>query len=1314
MINLLLFSYAVSSQNEYFKNTSREDGLSDNFVKTIEQDAYGYLWFGTEKGLNKYDGYELQNYFHNVKDSSSISNNIINDILYTSNKKLLIATQRGLNIYNYKLDNFSLINQKQRNYFSNLIEDENQNVWAIYGNNNVIKFDKNLNFTENFNLNKKVERKFNIKVTSFNIFEYDDAHLFFYVNKKAFYLFNFNTQEISLLSKDIFNAKNEITKILKIDKNQFWVSTLNGVFIYEDSKIKKHLKKGVGNKFLNNAYVRDLKRGSTNEIWIFTDGGGINIYDIKQQKFRYIKANNRNESSIGSDFLYTSYLAKDATLWIGTIKNGISHNIKKNLFKTYKVKEDKRNSSTEYPVSSLFLDSQNRIWVGSDGNGLYQLKNNNLELVFSDENIKTIRSMNELDSNSLLLGAYKQGLFSFDIKNKKYQYQSYIHKYIDSSKNVASILKNIDEDIIVTSNRSVLFRNKKVGAKRQLELNNLTITNRVLSSFNDKEQDFTLLGCIGVLSKFQNGVINHISFAPKRIVAIEKHQKNEYWLATNKGVCLINIQTKKTHFYAKESGLNSIQINSMIKDNQENLWVGTSIGVSKFDVSSKKFINYNYRNAFKDNQFVNPAVIKDVNGKIYFGGLKGILSFNPEEIKAPKNARKVVFTDLVINYKDLNSKQKVTENYIADDNFLTLTNDQKVVTIKYSTFDYQYPENTLFSYKLEGYDKNWITTKERNLTYMNLPKGLYNLKIKASNEVGEFGELYAKLKIKVLPAWWQTIWFRLLSMMVFLGTIFLGFHLFFKRERIKRESKFEKQALKNEKELNEKQLRFFTNLSHEIRTPLTLIISPIRTIIESEFFKGNYSKDLKLIEKNAQRINKLIHRGIDFRKTQFKEPEIQPVRADVVSFIKEILERFKGYSKVENIKLDFKTDTKEKFIWFDKYMLETIMYNLLSNAFKYSDKGGKVVVFIYNKEKSIEIKVKDFGIGISKEDLDHIFERFFQTKDHIGGSGIGLALTKKFVEAHKGTISVKSKKDKGSSFSIKLSKGDALKNNRYIIEEKNAEAPKKLPKEIKEKGEENNENVVVKDKRILIVEDEPDLREYLKASLSKYYNVVTAENGKIGYDLAIKENFDLILSDVMMPKMNGDELCKLLKQNEATSTVPIVLLTAKTSGEDKIKGYKFGADSYLEKPFQLNVLLSVLESLLKTRSALKSKFLKLIEIDVDKESISNSDKVFYDKIIEIMETYIDDPTFDVTKFSREIGMSKSLIYKRLRKITDIGINDLMLKLRMNKAASMLTHTNKTIQEIALLVGFNSPKYFSTYFKKQFSSSPTVYRKNNKK
>ena len=1306
---LLLIPFAGIAQNAHFINLERKDGLASNFVRTMYQDSFGYMWFGTDDGLNRYDGVHIDTYRHIKKDASSLNNNYIIDILQTSKGKLLICTIDGVDVFNYKTEKFKHVSFSEHYNFKGILETSNNEIWILTKNNTIVVLNSNLQPTNKIRLSDIKTNHQQFK-NSIDVFKYDKNNVVLHVENEGFYLLNLNSTKTSFLAKDIVPISTQILKIIAIDKSEFWILSLSGVFVVKNGILSARYTEGDTKEGLNltSNFILDFKIMPNKEYWLFTDGGGINIYNTETKKFRYIVNDLNSNYSLASNFIYTAYIDKNSSLWLGTVKNGVSQLDKENPFSTYKLIITENNQKFNIPITSLFLDSSNRIWVGSDGKGLYKFDNNMLKFVFYDKTIKTITSINEINNNTLILGTYKNGVSTYDVSNHKIVNQKYINNKLNLDSKITFIEKT-NNTFWIGGNKIIkclaLPKNAFIKPDISFQDNNI----RALC-FEKRSEDTTLFGNYVGFYQHSNKKFKELLHTGQKVNGISKFNQNEYWLATNKGLIFYNTKTNNSQLYGTESGLLNENINSISNYKHNQLWLGTSQGISSFNIKTKTFTNYSYKDGFIDNSFKSLKSLKLANGRLIFGGEKGLLMFHPDSIKTKTKVNNVVFTKLSVNHKNLDpNESKIINGPIENSKLITLNHQQKVFTIGFTSFNFKYTNNIKFSYKLEGYNNEWSTTKERSLTFMNLEPGTYTLKVKASSLSGLWKNSYASIDINILPAWWQTLWFKALIIILMIIALFTINKAILNRERLKREFEFEKKSLKDQKELDEQQLQFFTNLSHEIRTPLSLILSPVETLIQ-QTTSQNIKNNLHLIQKNASRINRLINRGIDFRKTQFKEPDIQIAQEDIIHFLKELVGSFEEFSMSKNIKLKFISEIDKLPLWFDKYMVETIFYNLLSNAFKYSDTNGEIVLKICSTKKHVNITIQDFGQGISSEDLPYIFERFYQSKNHIGGSGIGLALCKSFVNAHKGYIKVDSSLKNGSTFKVTFHLGNKHFNKKDLVE-LNKENKAIL---IENKTIKNDTfyDIKLKNKIILIVEDQTDLRDYLYKNLSNSYIIKTAENGLQAMEIIEKEKIHLVVTDVTMPLMDGMELCKQLKENIKTCDLPIVLLTAKTLNEEKVEGYNTGADVYLEKPFSLNLLKSIINNLLHKKVRLNNKVINNLEIPIDSETINTSDEKFYEQTIAIIEKHIDDIDFNVTKFSKELGMSKSLIYNKMANITNMSINNLILTVRLNKASQMLIYTKKSIVEISLLVGFQNAKYFSTSFKKKFGKTPSKYREEN--
>ena len=1293
---LLLISHTNTAQNNpRFININRTDGLSGDFISSITQDNYGYMWFGTKNGLNRYNGVDIDVYKHDAKNKKSLRNNSVKHILSTSNGALLICSQNGVDIFDYNTEFFEHITIVGTYGLKKMIEVSPTEIWILTDNNAILTLDLTTRQTGVLNIEKVFKRTVPF-ATSFKLFPFGGLHIVLATKDDKLFLLNPLNKSVKVISSKIKSGLSSRGKLYPINESEFWILDREHLSIYKNGKLHKYISKGdtKNGANLNSNYLLDLKKMPNDDVWVFTDGGGINIYNTKTEKFRYIENDSNDAYSISSNFIYTSYLDKEGGLWLGSVKNGVSHLDVENPFMTYQLFKNTETQQYGVPISSLFKGKDSTIWVGSDGNGLYKFRDNKIVPVISKESIKSVSSINETSPNHLILGIYNNGISSFNRTSRKLTKESQIDSKLNMYSKVFFVKHDKNEGLWISAGATLHIKSNrdknKLKPQKRIKLNTLSI--------NAISRDTILLGAWGGLYRYVNGNYEMVSNTPKNVKWIHKYKANKYWLATSKGLCLIDLASKETIFYGTNAGLNVENINAILQDDSNNLWVGTAFGISKFNLESKKYTNFTYQDGFVDNSFNNPNALKGVDGRFYFGGTKGVLVFHPDSVKVRAKVNSVKFTKTFVDSKEVIRKDTLKT--------ITLQPGQQVLTVHFSNFQYKYQDKIKFSYKLVGYNKEWAVTNKRSLSYMNLTPGTYKLKVKGSSASGMWDNSYASIVIKVLPAWWQTAFFKIGLLVLILLVIYFVNRSILKRKQLKNTFEFDKKLLEEQKNMDESQLRFFTNLSHEIRTPLSLILSPVEEIIKKHDIDSKLMNNLNLVQKNALRIERLVNRGIDFRKAQLREPELQIVKQDFIAFLKDLVASFKDFSKTKNIELIFKTHPKELQVWFDTYMMETVFYNLLSNAFKYSYPNSKIIMEVFSEKGDVIIRVVDCGKGIPNEDVNHIFKRFYQSKEHIRGSGIGLAITKHFVEAHKGSIKVTSVLKKGSCFEVKLPVESVLKNSNMRFEAGEKDAVSSIKKIIPATNVTINDKL--KNRTVLIVEDEPNLQKYLVTNLSYHYNVISASNGLEALNLVKNTSVDVVVSDVRMPKMTGIEFCKAVRKEETLKNMPIILLTAKVTSDDRMEGYNTGANAYIEKPFRLDVLQSRINNLLESQTKIKNSVLGVSE-EV-KEGKETSKSSFYNKTISILEKNIGNPDFGVTLFVEIMEISKSVIYKKLKENSIVGINELMLTIRLNKASQLLIHTEKSIPEISEIIGFNNPKYFSTCFKKKYGTTPTKYRK----
>jgi signal transduction histidine kinase/DNA-binding response OmpR family regulator len=802
--------------------------------------------------------------------------------------------------------------------------------------------------------------------------------------------------------------------------------------------------------------------------------------------------------------------------------------------------------------------------------------------------------------------------------------------------------------------------------------------------------------------------------------------KNRFWIATNnRGIALYSKEKGIIKHFTEKNGLANNQTLAILEDNEHFLWISTTNGLSKFDPESERFHNFSLKNGFQNNQFTYGAAYKTGQGELIFGGISGFNIFDPAKIKSSDYFPPIVLTDLKIFNKSVrigDHRNDILTKSISETQEISLQSDQNSITLDFASFDYANSLGIQYSYFLEGFDRDWSEPQvNRSATYTNLDPGDYFFQVKTVSIDRKESNPGPILKISVLPPYWETWWFRSFIFISIFGLFYLLISFLLNKEKLKNDLVLERLNAKKLHELDMMKLRFYTNISHEIRTPLTLILGPLEKMRNKAIPEPEMNEHVEVMHRNATQLHQLINQLLDFRKMETGNLKLTLTCGDLVSFISGVVGSFNKYAEEKEIELRFNSLKKEIVTNFDSDKLGKILNNLLSNAFKFTGKGGKISVNLAlvfdaddndlpgeNTEKRmIEITVRDNGIGIAESHLEKIFTRFFQVDEGAKqtGTGIGLALTKELIKLHNGNISVQSKPGKGSKFTIhlpyeELAPADAISN--YASDQQHESGVNALP------DEHPGESMLTGRRIMLLVDDNPDVRYFIKSHFNTYYQVLEAENGLEGWNIALKTIPDIIISDVMMPDMDGFEFCRKVRKDERTSHIPIILVTALGSREHEIEGLSHGADDYITKPFDLVILQTKVENILQVRQSLKQKYTSEMLLQPRNIILSSPDERFLQKAIEVVENNISDPDLDIERFAGEIGVSRMQLYRKLDALTEMTVKEFVRNIRLKRAAQMLVQKKLNVSEVAYAVGFKDLSHFRKCFKQEFGMSASDF------
>jgi signal transduction histidine kinase/ligand-binding sensor domain-containing protein/DNA-binding response OmpR family regulator len=1324
------FGLKGQAKNLYFENYSIDNGLSNNVVHCIMQDSRGWMWFGTSQGLNRFDGYKFTAYRNNPDDNKSLMSDLVRSIFEDKKGNLWIGTENGgLHLYNRETNNFTRYSEISKggalsnNSIFVITEDSFGNLW-IGTENGLNKIDCNTG---------------KIKIY---IHHDDDANSLgnnlvraLHIDKKGkLWIGTFNGFDMLDPSTDKFEhyrvpgknvSDNEIWRIFEDTDSKLWIGTYTGGTAIFDP-VTKQLKPLVldpGNK--RGQTVRAILKDKHGDYWIGTRGG-LYIYSKETGQATRFQGDDRESSGLCHSSILDIVQDTKGDIWIGT-RGGISYLInERQTFKHYRAIHGDNEYLNNSEVYAFWIDPQQNIWVGTENGGINILdrKTGTFRYMTRDNSSLSnncIKALLDDHQGNLWIGTYMGGINVYNLASKKFSY--YEHRPDDYnsliSNKVWSIFRDSKAKIWIGTEEGLdCFDNGKFKHYQN------TITSKPVNWINEDSEHDLWIGARDEVIIYHAGTDKVERFSERTRGFCEDAGKH-IWLATQeKGLALYDKKKGPLKYYKEANGIANNLTFTVTEVNAHELWISTANGLSKFNPLTEKFKNYNEEDGLQSNQFNYGAFYKSNSGELLYGGINGFTMFDPIKVKENQYIPPIVFTDFRIFNQPVpisSGRNAILKKSITECKEIVLPYNQNVITFEFAALNYARSNKNMYKFILQGFEKNWNNAGHlRSVTYTNLNPGNYVLTVKASNNDNKWNEKGISLSIRILPPWWKTWWFKLLVVCMLLGIVFSLIAFFSARVKLKHELSFEREKAQKLHELDLMKLKFFTNISHEIRTPLTLIIGPIEKIMNSNMPADMVKSYMPVMHRNANQLLKLINQLLDFRKLESGNLKLELSKGDLNSFVKEVVGSFSDMAEDKGVKLKFNTVKNEIFIWFDPDKIEKIINNLVSNAIKFTERDGQVSVNISlvlddtdeqpangpAENKFVEIVVKDTGIGIQESNLEKIFLRFFQAPEtkNQAGTGIGLALTKELVKLHKGQIFVESKPGKGTKFTVRLPYG-----SEPTPEKPSIEAEPDVPSVLSDPAEELQLPKGSLPSRImLIVEDNHDVRFFIRTHFESDYQVVESVNGKEGWQLILNTIPDVVISDIMMPGIDGNELCKRIKKDERTSHIPVILLTALSSREGRLNGLDAGADDYITKPFDVAILRAKVENLLSTRRSLKEKYTGELVLKPKNIIISSPDERFLQKSIEIVEKYMSEPEFTIEQFASELGVSRMQLYRKMEALTDMTVKEFIRNIRLKRATQLLVQGTMNVSEVAFNVGFNDLSHFRKCFRQEFGMSASEY------
>jgi len=1326
----------VHGQNITFNHLTTDDGLSQFSVNSLYVDENGILWIGTREGLNRYNGEDIKTYKLRKNDPNSLFCNTVSRIVGNHNERIYLLCTEGVAEFNLSTQKFTTLLQG--------------NISSIYYNNGLFIGKKNEVYryneeTGNFDLYYQLPGE-NLEIICMHIYK---GYLWMGTTTNGVYRLDIDKKELTHPIK-----KGNITSFYRDSEGELWIGSWEeGLYrIRTNGTIDNFRHDPKNPNSICSDFVRSCCEDNLGNLWIGTFHG-LNRYDKSTGQFQLYTANDNKPDGLTHSSIWCIVKDEQGTLWLGTYFGGVNYfNPEYEIYTRYKVGDTEKEGLSSPIVGRMTEDKDGNLWICTEGGGVnvYNRKNNTYRWYRHEEGRNSISHNNvkaiyyDRTEEIMWIGTHLGGLNKLDLRTNRFTI--YRMKAGDPTTLPSDIVRDIvpygDKLIIATQNGVCLF-NPATGTCEHLFKDTKEGRNigMVASLYIDKDETLWVSATgEGVYSyRFDTGKLTHYAHNPSipntlsnnNVNNIMQDSNGNLWFSTS-GSGLDRYRKESNdfeNFDMQKDGLSSDCIYEVFESSIQkgDLLLITNQGFSQFDYPQKKFYNYGTENGFPLTAVNENALFVTHDGEVFLGGIQGMISFWEKKLHFTPKSYSIILSRLLVNGKEITAGDDtgILEQSIAYTPEISLKADQSMFSIEYATSNFIPANRNEIVYRLEGFSDEWNHTdrKQTLITYTNLNPGKYTLVIKSDGD----GIEEARLLIRVLPPWYETWWAYLIYTICTVSLLWYLIQNYNSRIKLRESLKYEKKHIEDLEALNQSKLRFFTNISHEFRTPLTLIVGQVETLLQVQTFTPNIYHKILGIYKNSLQLRELITELLDFRKQEQGHMKIKVSRHNLVNFLYENYLLFLEYASSKQINFKFNKQSDDIEVWYDQKQMQKVVNNLLSNALKHTKAEDTISINVSQENKYVIIEIKDTGTGIAAAEIDKIFDRFYQTErlDSLNtgaGTGIGLALTKGIIELHHGTIRVESEPGKGSRFIITLKSGNQHFTEEQIIRDNTDTNIQQQPETIvptveilpdSEWKEEDNKRI--EDAKMLIVEDNESIKQMLAGIFETFYQVTTASDGVEALDIIQKDMPSIILSDVVMPRMSGTELCKQIKTDFNTCHIPVVLLTARTAVEHNIEGLKIGADDYITKPFNTNLLISRCNNLVNSRRLLQEKFSKQPQAFAQMLATNPMDKEMLDRAMAIIEQHLDNTDFNVNIFAREMGMARTNLFTKLKAVTGQTPNDFILSIRLKKGAVMLRNNPElNITEISDRIGFSSSRYFSKCFKEIYHVSPLAYRKGEEK
>lgn len=1311
---ILLFTLITSFYLDAytFKKYQVNNGLSENSVKVIIQDHLGFMWFGTKDGLNRFDGYEFKVYKNIPHDTSSLGNNFIRSIYQDKSHNFWVGTDSYLYLFNYMTRKFSPflvksnLNQIINSGVSSLCYENDSLLWIGTLKQGAFCFNRKTKKLIQFTQTKDNS---SLKTNVIRTIYMDYAGTIWVGTREGLSRYNRETNSFfTYTTKNTAEtlANDEILSIYQDSEGKLWVGTWGGglCMLNRDINIFDSFLSPSNPPFVS--HIRSIIEYNKSSLLVGADDGLYLFDKIKRESKRI--DNPKDYNSLSDQNVHAIYKDHEGGIWLGTYFGGANYMSPNADVIEHYYPNLSEHSLSGKAVSQFCEDTSGNLWVATEDGGLnyFDTKTKHFKVYSPTIQNNSISYHNihslTIDGDNLWIGTFSRGIDILNMKTghfKNYTYHSE-DKFSVNDNCIFSIYKDSRGDIYVGTpfglcrydrNNDNFIRIPEVPAfvydMKEDNLGSLWI-----ASYSDGAYRFNYK--TNKWKNYRHLPAKNKSIAFDKLTCVYFDGKQRLWFATEgRGICKYNYKTDNFTTYNESNGLPNNVVYSILDDKYGNIWLSSNGGISKFNPDNLKIKTYTREDGLQGNQFNYRSGYKSKEGVFYFGGINGFNAFNPDKLTQNTNIPPVVITLF-----EILSENKPLE--INVDQKITLKHDQSSFRINFVSLSFQAQEKNSYMYMMEGLDNKWTDIgAQRTLSFVNLPSGKYVFRVKGSNNDGIWNDKATTIEITILPPFWKSIFAKIIYLLLILSAAYYTFLYFKKKLNEKHNSKLELFRKEKEREMIDTKIEFFTNIAHEIRTPVSLIKAPLESIIKSEDGNVETKENLSVIEKNTEHLLELINQLLDFRKIDEQRYSLELIKVNIKQLLTETCYRFHTTIESRQIKLSLDLPDEDVYAYVDKEALTKIISNLIHNALKYTSSyiGISLTETLQSNEKYFEIRVSDNGSGIDDDMKNLVFEPFFQTNgNQKGGTGIGLTLARQLAINHNGDIQIENADEKGCIFIVSIPEN--IDNEHINIYESSNPLHDNLLLT-------DDDQLKNKKTTILVVEDNEELRNFLSKNLSKEHNVISASDGMDALSKLEKSSVDLIISDIIMPELDGLELAKTIKQNEQYCHIPIVLLSAKTNTQTKVEGLEYGADSYIEKPFSISILKAQINSLIENRIKILEKFSRSPITPYGTIAHNAKDKLFLDKLNMIIEENMANDQFRIEYIADKMFMSQSNLQRKIKGISGMVPSDYIRVFKLKKAAEILKTGEYRINEVCFIVGFNNPSYFSKCFQKQFGILP---------